>query len=130
MDVEKRWVRMPRNCPEYKEGVDQFINSAFNASALNGRIKCPCRRCSVTVYLDPKDVCEHLFCKGFDRNYANSVWVFHGEEPSPSGLDDESHSDEESNLSIDDMHGLLHDAFGFPNFYDSIGEYPEPGEGG
>ncbi|XP_021729936.1 uncharacterized protein LOC110696917 [Chenopodium quinoa] len=88
---------MPRNGPEYREGVNNFIQSSLNTSAFNGRIKYPCKRCAVTVYLDRKDVREHLFCVGFDKNYANSIWVFHGEEPSPSRVDDEVLSDEESN---------------------------------
>uniref|UniRef100_A0A803MNR1 Uncharacterized protein n=1 Tax=Chenopodium quinoa TaxID=63459 RepID=A0A803MNR1_CHEQI len=98
----KGWVYMPRNGPEYREGVNNFIQSSLNISAFNGRIKCPCKRCAVNVYLDPKDVREHLFCVGFDKNYANSIWVFHGEEPSPSRVDDEVLSDEESNNGADD----------------------------
>ncbi|XP_021740981.1 uncharacterized protein LOC110707273 [Chenopodium quinoa] len=86
-----------------------------------------CKRYAVTM-LDPKDVRENLFCVGFDKNYANSIWVFHGEEPSPSKVEDDVLSDEESNDGVDDMYRLLHDAFGFPSSKNNLDDFPQVGE--
>ena len=113
----KDWLKKPRYCDEYRIAVSQFVDYACEIASLRGTLKCPCKRCGNRLFLKPEEVKTHLICDGMDKNYAKSIWVFHGEEQliaSESEGDEATGSDELDHQNID-MHGMLCDALGMSN---------------
>ncbi|XP_050225572.1 uncharacterized protein LOC126675046 [Mercurialis annua] len=122
--VDKSWMIKPRHSDEYRRGVRTFLDFAFHNASEDGRIMCPCRNC-VNRYLRSYNEAEiHLVCDGFRKGYTQ--WVFHGETHFTSGTTSaglhtspinimESVQDctmaESNPWTIDDVTGLLHDAF-------------------
>ncbi|XP_004490351.1 uncharacterized protein [Cicer arietinum] len=104
---------------EYIQGVNEFLEFAFQNSEINGKIMCPCTNCANCHSYSRRIVYEHLTnprC-GFLRGYRR--WVFHGEKPTTSSTTTERVEMEH------DMDGLINDIF----VIDSIKE-PFCGEGG
>ncbi|KAL6505454.1 hypothetical protein OROHE_022833 [Orobanche hederae] len=65
---------------DYKKGVLEFLEIAKQNAVLNNRpdeIKCPCAKCDNRAYLPEPEVRNHLYSKGFCKNYY--TWTFHGE---------------------------------------------------
>ncbi|MQL93249.1 hypothetical protein Taro_025890 [Colocasia esculenta] len=75
------WIVGNELSSEFLEGVDGFID--FEVSNVNtvdpeGRIRCPCAVCKNNRFLQPFDVAQHLYKKGFVYGYVN--WTAHGEQ--------------------------------------------------
>lgn len=45
LDIDKSWIKMPRNSSVYDQGVRAFIEFAFQHNAVNDMILCPCPTC-------------------------------------------------------------------------------------
>jgi len=62
-----------RISPAYEEGVDQFLQFAFERSRLDGDKKyfCPCINCLNGRQQMFEDIREHLLCDGIKKNYAS-----------------------------------------------------------
>ncbi|XP_060200677.1 uncharacterized protein LOC132628944 [Lycium barbarum] len=75
--MDKSWIGMPRNTPEYVIGLNQFLNFAFNNAAIGDKIKCPCPKCGSRKWQTRKIVFNHLIDKSFPKNYV--TWFMHGE---------------------------------------------------
>ncbi|KAK7349692.1 hypothetical protein VNO77_07266 [Canavalia gladiata] len=75
--MDKSWIRMPRNSPGYEEGVKEFIKFAFEHSAIDGKILCPCVHCNCRKRQTSNEVYDHLICKAFPQGY--TFWFLHGE---------------------------------------------------
>ena len=43
---DKEWIFMPRTTPEYDNGLQRFLDFAFEHRSIDGKfIKCPCPEC-------------------------------------------------------------------------------------
>nr|CAD1829239.1 unnamed protein product [Ananas comosus var. bracteatus] len=79
--MDKSWIHKSRLSKEYFDGVNDFLNFAFERSSQDEKILCPCLRCSNINWHTREVVKEHLVCNGFLRGYTR--WACHGESISP-----------------------------------------------
>lgn len=95
MELEHRRWMYKKNYPnqrllreEFVEGVAGFIVRAktFNGFLIGGMIRCPCVKCKCVKFLKPEDIKDHLYKKGFMKDYY--VWIFHGEVDANAGVFD------------------------------------------
>lgn len=122
------WMCDPsKRSEEYIRGVNEFLEFAFQNSAVNGKNLCPCKIFANYKSHSRASVYEHLInprC-GFLRGYKQ--WLFHGERPTPSSRPNEQQSE-----MVHDMDGLIHDVFAMhPTKEPTCGEderNPEVGE--
>ena len=63
---------------EFAAGMTEFMTMARQHVNIEGRVKCPCKRCNNVLMQQIPDIENHLFIRGFKRNYTR--WIFHGEE--------------------------------------------------
>ncbi|KAM3360589.1 hypothetical protein P3S68_015443 [Capsicum galapagoense] len=75
--MDKSWIGMPRNTPEYLLDLNQFLDFAFTNGAIGDKIKCPCPICGFTKWKTKNVVFHHLIDKDFPQHYV--TWVMHGE---------------------------------------------------
>jgi hypothetical protein len=124
--MDKSWMILPRNCRAYQNGVDSFLRFAMNNASLNGKILCPCVKCGNGIMRTDIEAREHLIVYGFIKGYSH--WIVHGElslqTSSRTNLGSNFQGD---NSQVDDMDGLLHDAFGIPSHDDFEGVENSPG---
>ncbi|KAM3338069.1 hypothetical protein P3S68_032400 [Capsicum galapagoense] len=67
--MDKSWIGMPRNTPEYLLGLNQFLDFAFTNGAIGDKIKCPCPICDFTKWKIENMVFHHLMNKDFPQHY-------------------------------------------------------------
>ena len=67
--MDKSWIDMPRNTPEYIEGLNKFLNFAFANNGVRGKIICPCQKCNFNKWECREVVYEHLIVKPFPSGY-------------------------------------------------------------
>ncbi|KAG6538774.1 hypothetical protein ZIOFF_003902 [Zingiber officinale] len=105
--MDKGWMFLPRQTEEYRKGLENFLDFAFSNANINGTIACPCARCKIGICVSREEAYDHLTVDGFIKGY--TYWVAHGEiacsAPSIS-------SSVLSRDDVDNMEGLVHDAFG------------------
>ncbi|RDY06303.1 hypothetical protein CR513_09720, partial [Mucuna pruriens] len=75
--MDKSWIDMPRNTAKYLDGLNKFLDFAFENQSVNGAIRCPCPKCDCNKWETRDVVHDHLICKQFPKNY--KVWIWHGE---------------------------------------------------
>jgi len=112
MAIDKMWIYEPRNTIEYCNGLNIFLDFAFEHS--NGRVStCPCLRCGFKKWQTRNVVLDHLTCRAFPENY--KTWYLHNEGPSVSGtMTTRSAVVVEDCLeSQNSMEDMLNDAFRF-----------------
>jgi len=68
---------MPQNTIEYLDGLNRFLDFAFEFRFVNGTIRCHCPRCHYNKWETRDVVFDHLICKSFAKNY--KVYIWHGE---------------------------------------------------
>ncbi|KAK5802933.1 hypothetical protein PVK06_030566 [Gossypium arboreum] len=98
---------------EYRNGVQTFLNFAFQNASQENMILCPCKRCGNINWHFCEVVYEHLIVDGFIRGYKK--WIFHRECTSsgtsstinPTYPDTAYHQ----YARQDNMEGMLRDAF-------------------
>ena len=73
--MDRSWMNESRISPEYEEGVEQFLQFAFERSRLDedGKYFCPCIN-----YLNGRrqvldNIHEYLLCDGIKKNY--KTWI-------------------------------------------------------
>ena len=120
--MDKSWIGMSRNTPQYVTGVENFLDFAFSNSRDRSTILCPCLKCAFNKLHTRDTVFDHLFQKQFPSDYI--LWDIHGEkrgQPSNQIRFRRSSNNAQSNptpMEVDDhvvsMHSLVHDAFGIP----------------
>ncbi|GJR11103.1 hypothetical protein Tco_0793755 [Tanacetum coccineum] len=105
--MDRSWMyTAPRASKRYTNGVEYFLDFAFEKSSQNGTILCPCIDCQSLLFAKRAVVYDHLICSGFKRGYL--YWKDHGEvhEAAPLG-----NRREDEGIYQHDMHGLLDDLF-------------------
>ncbi|XP_020088912.1 uncharacterized protein LOC109710609 [Ananas comosus] len=123
----KRWIDYSRVSKEYLDGVEAFLNFAFENNSIDGKIPCPCQKCVLYYHQIRADVFDHLVVNGIMPGYDS--WFYHGETTSSLSPSHGVHL-EQKNYKSDDMVGMLHDAFGVHNLAADIdidcGDSAEP----
>ncbi|XP_039117808.1 uncharacterized protein LOC120253541 [Dioscorea cayenensis subsp. rotundata] len=75
--MDKSWMSKSRLSQEYLDGVEGFLNFAFNNASEDNMILCPCVKCANVKWKTREVVLEHLICDGILQGY--DYWFFHGE---------------------------------------------------
>ncbi|XP_048502914.2 uncharacterized protein LOC104883277 [Beta vulgaris subsp. vulgaris] len=122
----KEWMKISdHSLPEYREGVDGFLDFAFS-SIIDvhdaATIRCPCDKCRNLIFKKRCDVRFDLLKWGMYENY--TTWELHGEivDNLDGGqtildipdIEGAGHDDSEVNM--------LEDAFGVPAMYFGLNE--------
>ncbi|GJV12373.1 transposase, Ptta/En/Spm [Tanacetum coccineum] len=105
--MDRSWMyTAPRASKRYTNGVEYFLDFAFEKSSQNGTILCSCIDCQSLLFAKRAVVYDHLIRSGFKRGYL--YWKDHGEvhEAAPLG-----NRREDEGIYQHDMHGLLDDLF-------------------
>ncbi|XP_057719901.1 uncharacterized protein LOC130934339 [Arachis stenosperma] len=113
MSIDKSWIGIPQTTHEYKDGLNKFLDFAFEHQSLVGRqIKCPCPVCGFRKWKTREEVFEHLIVKPFLENY--KVWYWHDEEAVrvESQVHQTSHIVQDDSTSQYPTVTMLNDAFG------------------
>ncbi|KAL6656744.1 hypothetical protein ACP70R_004524 [Stipagrostis hirtigluma subsp. patula] len=119
--MDRSWISKPKTTLEYKVGVEQFLLFAFRDVPYGGKVLCPCVKCANCIMKTRNEIREDLKCDEFLRGYTR--WNKHGEDLPAEELSDPSartclsnanHDIDTNSLEFDNMHGLLHAAFGVP----------------
>lgn len=96
----------------YRDGVQRFLNFAFDNASQDNLILCPCLKCANINWHGREVVHEHLVVFGFLRGY--TIWFFHGEclpSRSSSIVPPTSRNNQNHSSGQDDIEGMLRDAF-------------------
>ncbi|PHU20081.1 hypothetical protein BC332_11232 [Capsicum chinense] len=75
--MDRSWIGIPRNTPEYLLGLNQFLHFAFTSGAIEDKIKCSCPLCGFKKWQTRNMVFHHFMDKDFPKHYV--TWVMHGE---------------------------------------------------
>ncbi|KAF7131691.1 hypothetical protein RHSIM_Rhsim09G0134500 [Rhododendron simsii] len=107
--MDKSWIDIRNRLdPTYIQGVEKFLEFAYDKKHPDSKIYCPCTKCMNLIFGTRSGVKEHLIVNGFNTKYTR--WTIHGES-----LASCSRSESDANQSSyfqDDMIGMVHDAFG------------------
>ena len=115
VEMDSSWIELPNDHPDYLDGVVKFIELA-KENLVEGRTRCPCRRCKVDKWLPIEEVEQHILFKGFHKEYKD--FFFHGQvdildRVKRKGSTSQEINDNPSKLvGKDNMDGLLRAAFG------------------
>ncbi|KAJ8429406.1 hypothetical protein Cgig2_025593 [Carnegiea gigantea] len=113
--MDSSWIELPNDHPDYLDGAVKFIKLA-KENLVEGRTRCPCRRCKVDKWLPIEEVEQHILFKGFHKEYKH--FIFHGKGDILDHVKYRGSTSREINIdpsnftSGDDMEGLLKAAFG------------------
>ncbi|KAI8541932.1 hypothetical protein RHMOL_Rhmol08G0099000 [Rhododendron molle] len=109
--MDKSWIHIKNRLdPAYVQGVESFIEFAYANRLPEAKIYCPCKKCVNLKFETRTGVKEHIIINGYDTKYTR--WTYH-EELSASSSGSAMDVNHESDF-MDDMVGLVHDAFGIP----------------
>jgi len=112
---------MPRNTPQYMEGLNTLLDFSFANSSVRGEIVCPCSTCNFNKWQCHQKVYEHLIIKPFPKGYL--VWLLHGERRGEN-VTDEIHVMPQENDEIIPANNLrydmINDAFGYHQYSDDM----------
>ncbi|KAK5840794.1 hypothetical protein PVK06_009698 [Gossypium arboreum] len=111
--MDRSWMKLSRVSNAYRNGVQTFLNFAFQNASQENMILCPCKKCGNINWHTREVVYEHLIVDGFIRGYKK--WIFHGERTSSgtSSTINPTYPDTDYHQYVrqDDMEGMLRDAF-------------------
>ncbi|XP_027941160.1 uncharacterized protein LOC114194957 [Vigna unguiculata] len=126
--MDKSWIEMPRNTPQYMEGLKTFLDFSFANSSVRGEIVCPCPKCNFNKWQCREIVYEHLIIKPFPKGY--TVWLLHGERKG-ANVTDEIHVMPRENDEVipanNPMCDMINDAFGYHEYNDDMVDDRETG---
>ncbi|XP_058202901.1 uncharacterized protein LOC131317361 [Rhododendron vialii] len=107
--MDKSWIHIRNRLdPTYIQGLEKFIEFAYDKKHPDSKIYCPCKKCVNLIFGTRSGVKEHLIINGFNTNYTR--WTIQGKS-----LASYSRNESDANQSSyfqDDMIGMVHDAFG------------------
>lgn len=97
--MDNSWMSLSRVTTEYQKGLEEFLDLMFSNECSSGQILCPCIKCGNEIWVNREEARMHLICDGFFKGYriAHSI----SQPSSCPALE-----------TLDDMQGLVHDAFG------------------
>ncbi|XP_031489340.1 uncharacterized protein LOC116256916 isoform X2 [Nymphaea colorata] len=99
---DRSWICKKRSSVEYVTGVKEFLEFAIaNSIVINGKIKCPCQKCSNNLYQTLSDVVDHMICNGICPSY--TIWYHHGESSSSNTINNNNESLEPDAKEIDKL---------------------------
>ena len=101
-------MNLRRSTNEYIDGVNDFLDKAFERVSQGNEILCSCKKCFNRNWHFRNMVEDHLICHGFVHGYTK--WVFHGEGFSSRNTPHPTDEEETSNMH-DDIDIKLHDTF-------------------
>ncbi|KAJ1435170.1 Transposase-associated domain [Sesbania bispinosa] len=71
--MDKEWTKLPRFSRDYIDGVESFLDFAYNKGRPQGEeILCPCAKCGNCCWEKRNVVYNHLIATGFAEGY--NVW--------------------------------------------------------
>ncbi|KAF7146467.1 hypothetical protein RHSIM_Rhsim04G0033300 [Rhododendron simsii] len=109
--MDKSWIEIRNRLdPTYIQGVEKFIEFAYDKKHPDSKIYCPCKKCVNVIFGTRSGVTEHLIINGFNTKYTR--WTIHGESLASSSRNESDAN--QSSYFQDDMVGMVHDAFGVP----------------
>ena len=76
--MDKSWMNKSRLSSKYLDGMEEFLNFAFDNSSQDNKIVCPCIKCVNVRWQAREMVFGHLACDGIPQGYC--CWFFHGED--------------------------------------------------
>ncbi|KAI3817395.1 hypothetical protein L1987_11185 [Smallanthus sonchifolius] len=78
MPIDKSWLTNPnRSSPEYKKGLNSFIEMCKEQVDDRGYVRCACAKCQNSVLISFTKMKFHMYSFGFCRTY--TMWSYHGE---------------------------------------------------
>lgn len=80
--MDKSWMTKSRLSQEYVNGVEEFLNFAFDNSSQDNKIVCPYIKCVNAHWQTREMPFEHIACDGILQGY--TWWFFHGDDVGPS----------------------------------------------
>ncbi|KAK9283647.1 hypothetical protein L1049_011897 [Liquidambar formosana] len=111
--MDKSWINEDPWTDVYQNGLDKFLQYAYDNASSGGLIYCPCKKCFNSRRYNSEIVKQHLTINGWSKLYSRCKWAYHGEveilQSQNETLDGEDESED-----VDDMCGMLHEAFGIP----------------
>jgi hypothetical protein len=118
--MDRSWMTSNRLSEEYEEGVDKFIQFAFEKLPNNnGRFYCPCMKCFNCSKLHFELIKSHLICHGINQSYTN--WKWHGESVTMPIASNSNVVDVDMNDRLDDMiHDIGPESFQRAHMYDTL----------
>ncbi|KAK3005042.1 hypothetical protein RJ639_017841, partial [Escallonia herrerae] len=99
--MDKEWLNLSRASPAYYQGVNSFLDFAFdNVGTTSGEILCPCTRCVNCLFQNWDTMEEHLVRRGFASHFW--VWTKHGEVEGDGNLTpDDDVGNEDATTEVD-----------------------------
>ena len=102
MTIDKSWTTLRvRNCREFFDGLDAFLDSCKDYLNSYGKCRCPCENCDNHVFVPLSTFRVHIHEYGFSSAY--TTWRFHGEPLVPRAV----HAD--VGQTTDELHDYLND---------------------
>ncbi|XP_058192172.1 uncharacterized protein LOC131309573 [Rhododendron vialii] len=109
--MDKSWIEIRNRLdPTYIQGVEKFIEFAYDKKHPDSKIYCPCKKCVNLIFGTRSGVKEHLIINGFNTKYTR--WTLDGESLASSSRNESDAN--QSSYFQDDKIGMVHDAFGVP----------------
>ncbi|KAJ9561926.1 hypothetical protein OSB04_007086 [Centaurea solstitialis] len=117
--MDNSWMSLSRVTIEYQKSLEEFLDIMLSNEGSNGQILCPCIKCGNEVWVNREEARMHLICDGFFRGYRIPPSM-----SQPSSFPTSEPSSFPTSGPLDDMQGLVRDAFCIPDentFEDEIG---------
>ncbi|KAF7139861.1 hypothetical protein RHSIM_Rhsim06G0085100 [Rhododendron simsii] len=111
--MDKSWMYQSRLTSEYLNGVEGFLNFAFQNASIDGKIVCPCVKCGNGRWVMRSEAVDHLVCDGFIKGYTK--WIAHGEALSSTTTAPIAANSGNALGTNNSMREMLHDTFGISN---------------
>ncbi|XP_020965967.1 uncharacterized protein LOC110266196 isoform X2 [Arachis ipaensis] len=114
IDIDKSWISKPRIGPEYRDGLNRFLDFAFANTSSDGMIHCPCPKCGFRLLQTREDAYDHLIIKSFPSSY--TFWVHHGERRVAESSSEGQEVEPDRNLK-ELMIDMVQEVFNFPGLH-------------
>ena len=100
--MERNWVKLRnRALPEYRQGIKDFLDFAFEHTTMGDKIYCPCKKCNNYFAKTRDDVEADLLTIGILPSYTR--WFRHGEERHFQTFDSLDSDDESDGDGLSEM---------------------------